>query len=182
MDAPMATLDDITKRVESLLSTNKTVRNLAHQELSGPATKKLVMAMDPSRLSDLARLLIAPDQLPGDAFLNALDASLRAEVLRALLVVFFLSHGKVIPREFQLEAVAGALSGQDGLITAATGSGKTLIMAMLALLRPNDRFILIVPLKRLQKSQTAEFDMYGVTSVIINEDTPENPELWEVST
>ena len=85
-------MDDFTKRVEYLLSTDETARELAHQELSGSATKELVLAMDLSRLSDLARQLIPHDKLPGDAFLKSIGASLHAAVLRALLAVFFLSQ------------------------------------------------------------------------------------------
>jgi hypothetical protein len=53
-------------------------------------------------------------------------------------------------------------------------------MIMIALLRYTSSSILIVPLKRLQYSQNEAFGRYGIPSVVINEDTPEDPELWKV--
>ena len=40
--------------------------------------------------------------------------------------------------------------------------------------------IIISPLKRLQAVQVLEFERYGINTVAINEDTPNDPELWKV--
>jgi Lhr-like helicase len=81
-----------------------------------------------------------------DSFSNAI----KADLLRACLLVFFLSLGKMVSRDFQLEAIAHSLTGHDELVTAATGSGKTLIMTALSLLRPEELTVLIGPLKHLK--------------------------------
>ena len=81
---------------------------------------------------------------------------------------------------FQLEAVLGSLAG-NGIIPAGTGSGKTLIMIILLLLRPANLCILIVPLKRLQLAHLEAFNLYGINTVVINEDTSVEPALWQVS-
>jgi len=36
------------------------------------------------------------------------------------------------------------------------------------------------PLKRLQAVQVLEFERYGIKTVAINQDTPNDPELWKV--
>ena len=137
--------------------------------------------MDFTALSEVARKVIPQDRLPSEQFVGPLQETQQTEVLRALLLVYFLSLGNIIPRESQLLAVIESLSGRDGLVTAATGSGKTLIMIMLSLLRPDDISVLIVPLKRLQHSQLRAFASFGIPSVVINEDTPDDTELWTVS-
>jgi hypothetical protein len=119
-------------------------------------------------------------QLPGTAYLGELPAPIAADVHRAVILIYLQSLGKIIPREFQLEALAESLLGQDGLITAATGSGKTLIMIMIALICPKAFSLVIVPLKQLQQTQAKAFTQYGISAVIINEDTPDDPHLWKV--
>ena len=134
-------------------------------------------------LDDLTALfleLIPADLQPTEDFLRPLlDHETRAVCL-ACILVFLISRGTVVPRRFQLEAVLGSLAG-DGIIAAGTGSGKTLIMIILLLLRPADLCILIVPLKRLQLAHLEAFNSYGINTVVINEDTSVEPALWQVS-
>ncbi|KAF8804745.1 hypothetical protein BYT27DRAFT_7107093 [Phlegmacium glaucopus] len=76
----------------------------------------------------------------------------------------------------QLRSILANQRGCDSLISAGTGSGKTLPIAICTLLNnPAKKKVTIVvsPLKRLQKSQAAEFAMhFGICAVAINEDTP----------
>ncbi|KAH9953285.1 hypothetical protein BGW80DRAFT_1192669, partial [Lactifluus volemus] len=65
------------------------------------------------------------------------------------------TNGEKIPREFQLKAVLALLFGQDTLIDAGTGSGKTLCMILPALLDPTAMSLVISPLKRLQVLQVS---------------------------
>ncbi|KAG2353568.1 hypothetical protein BDR07DRAFT_1309106, partial [Suillus spraguei] len=70
--------------------------------------------------------------------------------LRACLTVYVLTSTVIVPRQFQLEAVLATLNGRDSVITAGTGSGKTLCIIIPILLRPGTVSITISPLKRLQ--------------------------------
>ncbi|KAG1721041.1 hypothetical protein EDD22DRAFT_760609, partial [Suillus occidentalis] len=56
--------------------------------------------------------------------------------LRACLIIYVLTATVIIPRQFQLEAVLATLNGRDSIVTAGTGSGKTLCIIMPILLRP----------------------------------------------
>ena len=73
------------------------------------------------------------------------------------------------------------MSRQDCLVDVGTGYGKTLCMILPSLLdSPRTISIVISPLKRLQAVQVHEFERYGISTVAINEDTPNDPELWKV--
>jgi hypothetical protein len=169
----------LSARVDEVMLGNDPGRPPALQELAETLPSS-IQGMDLVALSDLCQTVIPRDRLPSDAFWNSLDRSQHADALRACLLVYTSSLGNIIPRDFQLQAVIASLSGRDGLVTAATGSGKTLIMIMLLMLRPSDTSILIVPLKRLQDSHISAFTSYGIPSVVINEDTPDDPALWKV--
>jgi ATP-dependent helicase YprA (DUF1998 family) len=79
---------------------------------------------------------ICSSKRPGLDFLAKLDDSERDTVYKCCLLLSTVTNGKKIPREFQLEATLALLAGQDSLIHAATGSGKTLCMVLPALLAP----------------------------------------------
>jgi superfamily II DNA helicase RecQ len=85
--------------------------------------------------------------------MEKLDASGRDLVYKCCLLLSEISKGEKIPREFQLEATLALMAGQDCLIHAATGSGKTLCMVLPALLDPAAVSLVISPLKRLQVLQ-----------------------------
>lgn len=53
-------------------------------------------------------------------------------------------------------------------------------MILLALHRPKRVLLVVSPLKRLQVLQVSIFERYGLRTVAINEDTPDNPGLWKV--
>ena len=101
--------------------------------------------------------------------------------LRACLAIWVTSGKNIIPNEFQLTATISLMSGQDTLVDVGTGYGKTLCMIIPCLLdSPGLILIVISPLKRLQAVQVLEFERFGINTVAINEDTPNDPELWKV--
>ena len=94
--------------------------------------------------------------------------------LRACLLIWAASGKVIVPNEFQLKATIATMSGQDSLIDVGTGYGKTLCMITPCLLDPGSISI-VSPLKCLQAVHVLEFERYGVKTVSINEDTPNDP-------
>ena len=111
-------------------------------------------------LEDLAHLLLGT-RLPLD-YVATLAEHEKTDALRACLVVALITHFTIIPRPFQLQASLAILNGQDSIITAGTGSGKTLCLLPVIpiLLRPNSISITISPLKRLQVTQVRVEHVY----------------------
>ncbi len=124
--------------------------------------------------------LIPANLAPPDSFWASYNNVKLAIGLQACLAVWEASKKKIVPNEFQLKATIAMMSGQDSLIDAGTGSGKTLCMIIPCLLAPESTSVVISPLKRLQAVHVLEFERYGVKTVSINEDTPNDPELWKV--
>ena len=50
------------------------------------------------------------------------------------------------------------------------------------LLDPENLAVIFSPLKQLQVVQVLEFEHYGIKTLAINEDTPNDPDLWKVRT
>ncbi|KAI9442063.1 P-loop containing nucleoside triphosphate hydrolase protein [Lactarius psammicola] len=71
------------------------------------------------------------------------------------------------------------MSGQDSLIDVGTGAGKTLCMVLPCLLVPDTMAIVFSPLKRLQAVQVLVFSCFQIKAIAINEDTPNDPDLWK---
>ena len=90
------------------------------------------------------------------------------------------THSKLVPWEFQLEATIAIMSGRDSLIDVGTGYGKTLCVIIFCLLNPESLYVIFFPLERLQAVQVLEFECYGIKTLVINEDTPNDPDLWKV--
>ncbi|KAH8993095.1 P-loop containing nucleoside triphosphate hydrolase protein [Lactarius deliciosus] len=99
--------------------------------------------------------------------------------LRACLLLWVISNFEVLPREFQVTAMIAIMSGQDSLIDVGTGAGKTLCMILPCLLSPDTIAIIFLPLKHLQSVQVLSFARYGIKAIAINEDTPNDPDLWQ---
>jgi hypothetical protein len=115
------------------------------------------------------------------SFWKSYDDDKLAIGLRACLAIWVTSGKRIVPNEFQLTATISLISGQDTLVDVGTGYGKTLCMIIPCLLdSPGLISIVISPLKRLQAVQVLEFERYGIDTVAINEDTPNDPELWKV--
>jgi hypothetical protein len=139
-----------------------------------------------TQLDDFIRdfSLAADNRIPS-AFLNGLKDSDKLVAWRAILMCYVVTHGQQIPREMQLRAVLADFNGLDSLISAGTGSGKTLPTALKILLdNPADGLttVTISPLKRLQVTQENDFNSrYNICTVVINEDTPREEAWWDVS-
>ena len=92
---------------------------------------------------------------------------------------------KQVPREMQLRTVLADVNGKDCLVSAGTGSGKTLPIALKILLDDPTRnriSLTVSPLKRLQTTQENDFNTrYRIPTVVINEDTPRDDAWWTVS-
>ncbi|KAJ7129050.1 hypothetical protein C8R46DRAFT_1331015, partial [Mycena filopes] len=98
--------------------------------------------------------------------------------LRACLLVYYASRGKIIPRQYQLEA-NNALEDRRDTRRLGVGSGKTLCQIIPNPMHPCTTSMSIFPLERLQMLQAAEFHRWGIDAVCINEDTPNYKDLWE---
>ena len=125
-------------------------------------------------------LLIPNDRAPPASFWAPYNDDERNIGLRACLLVWTVTDTKLVPREFQLEATIAIMSGRDSLIDVGTGYGKTLCMIIPCLLDPESLAVIFSPLKRLQAVQVLEFERYGIKTLAVNEDTPNDPDLWKV--
>ncbi|KAJ7831548.1 hypothetical protein B0H14DRAFT_2365107, partial [Mycena olivaceomarginata] len=89
--------------------------------------------------------------------------------------------GRLVPRQYQLEATNAMEDGLEVLVDSGTCSGKTLCQIIHNLLHLNTTSMMISPLKRLQILQADEFERWGIRTDGINEDTPNDKDSWEVS-
>ncbi|KAF8834573.1 hypothetical protein BDN67DRAFT_873768, partial [Paxillus ammoniavirescens] len=112
-------------------------------------------------------------------YLLTLSDNERIDTLWACLVIWVITRGTVVPRIFQLQASLAMLRRRDNVIIAGTGSGKMLCLLIPMLLRPDSISITISLLKHLQTSQVLECQKYGIDTIAINKDTPNDPTLWE---
>ena len=136
-------------------------------------------------LSFMSRFSLESDsRIPSD-FLSSLEDADKIFCWRAILVCYMVTLGQQLPREMQLRSVLSDHHGFDCLIAAGTGSGKTLPTALKILLDDPAAALTTItlsPLKRLQVTQENDFNSrYGISTVVINEDTPRDDAWWEVS-
>jgi ATP-dependent helicase YprA (DUF1998 family) len=108
-------------------------------------------------------------------WIYSLDSKQQLDALRAWLVIFSVSDGRVSPRRFQLLAGLAALRGKNAIINAGTGLGKTLTMVIPLLMDPKAIAIIISPLKRLQTTQAEELRRFLIKPLVINQDTELSP-------
>jgi hypothetical protein len=133
-------------------------------------------------------LLVSNLQLHGHlllSFLDTLDESDKIVCYRAALLCYSVTGSTQIPHEMQLKVILAIKNGKDSLVSAGTGSGKTLPIALSMLLDDPEKKLITVtlsPLKRLQMTQESDFNtQYGIPTVVINEDTPREEAWWTVS-
>jgi hypothetical protein len=123
-------------------------------------------------------------QLPHD-YLAEIDDNERVICLRASLICWRVTQGKQVPRKMQLQAILADRLNQDSLVSAGTGSGKTLPIAINILLDDpaNSPITLTIsPLTRLQSSQVESFgERYGIKTFAINQYTPRDAAWWAVN-
>ncbi len=119
------------------------------------------------------------------AFLDSLNEKDWSLCCRSILLCWAVTGATQVPREMQLKAVLADQHGKDSLVSACTGSGKTLPIALNILLDdPAKNYVTLTlsPLKRLQVTQMNDFNCrYGIPTVVINEDTPRDETWWNVS-
>lgn len=136
--------------------------------------------------SILEELKLIPEESLPQNYLQTLGEADRILAFRACLICWSVTSApKMVPREMQLRTILVDCRGHNSLVSAGTGSGKTLPIAIMILLDdPTDRKITITisPLKRLQVAQEIDFnERYGIHTVVINEDTPRSDAWWSVS-
>ena len=125
-------------------------------------------------------VLIPADHAPTAAFWAQYNDEERSIGMQACLLIWTVTDFKLVPREFQLEATIAIMTGKDSLVDVGTGYGKTLCIIIPCLLDPENLSMIFSPLKRLQAVQVIEFEKYGIKTLAINEDTPNDPNLWKV--
>jgi hypothetical protein len=101
-----------------------------------PILVSVIRQLDDDDAIRYAVILIRPNRIPSRAFLQSLSKKDCAIVLRACLLVYSLTRGKIVPHQGQLEASLASLSGRDSSVIARTGYGKTLCIAIPLLLEP----------------------------------------------
>lgn len=135
-------------------------------------------------LSQLVSNLQLVERLPM-TFLNGLAEEDKTLCYRVALLCYCVTLSVQVPREMQLRVVLADQHKKDALVSAGTGSGKTLPIVLNALLDAPDKklvTLVISPLKRLQVTQENDFNTrYGIPTVVINEDTPRDDAWWTVS-
>ncbi|PPQ81297.1 hypothetical protein CVT24_009899 [Panaeolus cyanescens] len=155
--------------------------------LEGPATLqerlKKLREMSLTSLEELV-LVLGSDfeaRLPRN-YLMSLDDKDREICLRACLVCYSVTGASQVPRQMQLQVVISNQHGKDCLVSAGTGSGKTLPIALNILLDDDSKQTVTItfsPLKRLQVTQENDFiTRYSIPTVVINEDTPNDDAWW----
>ena len=108
-------------------------------------------------------------------WIDSLEAGQRLNALRACLLVFAVTNGQVLPRQFQLRAGLAAYEGKNTVVNAGTGSGKTLSMAIPLLMNLDAVAIIVSPLKRLQSTQAKELERFLMKPLVVNQDVELSP-------
>lgn len=140
-----------------------------------------VLDMTPQAVCHTADFFLGPKlYLLGEDFWEGLSLAHGVVALRASLLLWICTQGDKVPKRFQLEATLAIEDGKDSDVDVGTGYGKTFCMIISQLLHPLDVAFIISPLKLLHAAQTADFLQYGISTICINEDTPEDDELWHV--
>jgi hypothetical protein len=148
--------------------------------------------MDLPELQDIRNL--SPDVLPhvylamipedrrsvSEAFWEEYNETERAIGYRACLLLWVQSKSTKVPREFQIRGTIATLTSKDSLLDIGTNAGKTLCIVLPCLVSPNTLAVVLSPLKRLQSVQVLIFEEYGIKAIAINEDTPNDSNLWKV--
>jgi hypothetical protein len=152
-----------------------------------------------AELQSEAREVIPRNRLPSEGFWASLSTETQtADALRGCLLVYVLSKAKAVPRDFQLRACLGVLNERNTVLCSGTGSGKNYgshspaafeavrhVVAYRSIKTASTctgEFLQnrLIGVLSLCVTQLAEFTSYGISSVIVNQDTPDHSELWKV--
>lgn len=143
-----------------------------------------IQTCPPHSLDGLVSNLGLHKRLPV-SYLDTLDEDDKATCYRAALICYSVTGSAQVPREMQLRVILANQNRRDCLVSAGTGSGKTLPIVLNALLDDPDKSLVTLtlsPLKRLQVTQESDFNScYGIPTVVINKDTPRDDAWWSVS-
>jgi hypothetical protein len=121
---------------------------------------RLIQAFSGGELGDLVSVLGLHERLPS-GFLATLDDADLTICYRAAIICYGVTGSVQVPRKMQLKAVLSDYHGKDTLVSAGTGSGKTLPIALNVLLDDPDKDLITLtlsPLKRLQMTQESDFN------------------------
>ncbi|KAN0129104.1 hypothetical protein V8E53_013100 [Lactarius tabidus] len=99
----------------------------------------------------------------------------------AVIICYGITCSVQVPHEMQLRAIFPDSQGKDTLVSAGTGSSKTLPIALNVLLDNLEKNFITLTLsllKCLQVTQELDFNtQYSIPTVVVNEDTPRE-DLW----
>lgn len=151
----MNAINDISPSSETDFSHDNHKNYLSKLNMAPmPAILHAIRNLDDDDVWRISREIIPHEKLPSYNFLLSIgSANLRTTCIRACLLIFTVTYGRVIPRQFQLEAALETIKGNDSIVIAGTGSGKTLCIVIPLILQPGIICAMISPLKRLQMMQ-----------------------------
>ena len=119
-----------------------------------PAVLHAIRELDDDDIWRVSQQIIEHEKLPSTSFLLSISpAYLRTTCIRACLLIFTVTRGRVVPHQFQLEDALETIKGNDSIVIAGTGHGKTLCIVIPLILQPRMICIVVSPLKRLQTMQ-----------------------------
>ncbi|KAF8991015.1 hypothetical protein BDQ17DRAFT_1255294, partial [Cyathus striatus] len=95
----------------------------------------------------LVEQVIPSEQRVSESFWTSYNNNNILLGLKACLVIYIVSDGRIVPKEFQLKATLALLAGNDSLVDVGTGYGKTLCLILPPLLFPDEISLIISPLK-----------------------------------
>ncbi|KAJ3766263.1 P-loop containing nucleoside triphosphate hydrolase protein [Lentinula raphanica] len=128
-----------------------------------------------------SRILDLPESHVSWTFIASLNQELELVAFKFCLLLWHVTRGSQIPRQIQLECALSVYQRKDTLFVAGTGSGKTLVVILLALLRkPGHIMIMVSPFKHLQESMATDMrERYHLNVIVINEETNQDVDWWK---
>ena len=87
-----------------------------------------------------------------------IDLNFRDEAQKVYATIYRESAGGICVRVWQLQVMISMLKGRDVILSAGTGSGKTLTFILPLLADPIAFAMTISPLKRLQSAHVSYYD------------------------
>src|SRR6476661_2107805 len=133
----------------------------------GPEDRSVRRSIGPSVHPLLVHRSIAPPARPAGplrAFLSAMPRAATKERARAVLRERF---GHADFRRGQWEPVKAVLQGRDALVVMPTGSGKSIVYQLPALLLPG-LTVVVSPLIALMKDQQDKLQAHGVDALAMH--------------
>lgn len=181
MDTSLESAEGRDSSNESMETANTSIApELADEEDTLPSLSDILAITSTTKARECYEATIPCSRQHSNAFWTTCNKKEKLIGYKASMAMYIVTKRIIVPREFQLKATMAVCTGKDALIDAGTGSGKTFCMVLPALLNPKDQTIVITPLRKLQDMQVLEFQKYGLSTLAINEDTPNDKSLWKV--